>query len=191
MIHVGIDPGQKGAVAAIDGAGRAQAWRIPVVGKGYDLVGMVSILAGLNRERRVVLVAIEEVTSSPTMGVVSAFSFGRGFGTWEGMVAALGLRLRLVRPKVWQGGLGLPKDANERKAALARLAAQRWPEVQIRSKADWGKADALWIAHWAATQAATPGRAEDQPTSEPPEFSRSATALPGASTALSLERPQE
>jgi Holliday junction resolvasome RuvABC endonuclease subunit len=83
---------------------------------------------------------IEKVSSSPQMGVVSAFTFGRSYGFLRGVLAANAIKYVEVRPQAWQKAMGcLTKgDKNVTKA----LAQQLYPGEKITH----ATADALLLA---------------------------------------------
>jgi crossover junction endodeoxyribonuclease RuvC len=91
-------------------------------------------------------VVLEHVQGVQGSGATSAFSFGRGFGVVEGVVAALGIPLTLVRPQTWTKALGVSRDKGSHRLAAARI----WPqhaEYFARAKDD-GRADAALLCHW-------------------------------------------
>ena len=154
MNYVGIDPGLGGAVAILreweEGLPRAAVWDTPtaVVGSGKKVknvhapAGMVELLRSVGE----CFVVMENVHSMPKQGVSSSFNFGRGFGTWEGIIAALGLPYELVTPQLWKKvmmeGMGKEKDASRIRAM------QLFPELSelLKLKKHHGRADALLIA---------------------------------------------
>lgn len=74
--------------------------------------------------------------------------FGQSDGIARGVLGALGIPTVSVAPIRWKrhtGLLGAEKDA----ARL--LAIERFPAaaIHLARKKDCGRADALWIAHWA------------------------------------------
>jgi Holliday junction resolvasome RuvABC endonuclease subunit len=83
---------------------------------------------------------IEKVSSSPQMGVVSAFTFGRSYGFLQGCLAAEGIPYALVTPQKWQKAMGCMTkgDKNVSKAAAQRL----YPKEKITH----ANADALLLA---------------------------------------------
>lgn len=83
---------------------------------------------------------IEKVSSSPQMGVVSAFTFGRSYGFLRGVLSALAIPYVEVRPQAWQKAMGcLTKgDKNVSKAK----AQQLYPGEKITH----ATADALLLA---------------------------------------------
>ena len=109
MHIIGIDPGLTGAVAVLP-EGRFFDTPTESVKKGsskkvYLVAEMVAALesfgydaAGLPRGHAY----IEDVHAMPGQGVSSTFSFVRGFGLWEGIVAALGIPYTLVSPVRWK-----------------------------------------------------------------------------------------
>jgi hypothetical protein len=61
-----------------------------------------------NYTKNPVVAVIEQVNTSPQMGVVSAGTFMRGYGTLLMALTAAGIRFEEVRPQVWQKALGIP-----------------------------------------------------------------------------------
>lgn len=119
---LGIDPGVNGALAMID----TTDWTICVTdmprepGKGGK--NAVSP-TGVARIFDVVCpdyVFIEDVWSSPQMGVVSAFSFGRNLGILEGAGASRAIMTK-VRPQDWKAATKTPKDKNEARRRAMQL----------------------------------------------------------------------
>ena len=64
-------------------------------------------------------VYLEEVFSSPQMGVTSSFNFGEGKGMIRGVLAALQLPLTQVKPQKWKKDMRVLAD---KKAAVMRAS---------------------------------------------------------------------
>jgi crossover junction endodeoxyribonuclease RuvC len=157
MIFVGIDPGVTGAVAIIntDGDVAVQPWiddtPIAAVKKGkktkseYLPAQMAEILRAVPSSRAHVF--IEKVAARPDQGVSSMFGFGKGYGIWIGIVAALGLSYTLVTPQAWKKML--MQGMSDKDAARIR-AQELYPGCadQLKRKKDIGRADALLIAEF-------------------------------------------
>ena len=78
------------------------------------------------------------------------FNFGEHFGFIKGAVQALGIRLVLVRPQIWQKGFNLGTASrcaskSEWKNKLKAEAQRRFPHLPVTLKT----ADALLIADYA------------------------------------------
>lgn len=151
MTHVGIDPGITGAIVILDDDGKLiAAMRTPVYGTGrkeYDVQAMIACLEGaLGTKCRG---TIEKVGATPRDGKVGAFNFGRGYGLWQGLMAALGLGYEEVPPQRWQSRMlaGQPRGPKVKESAV-KVAKALWPSLPIRVKADWGIADAALIAEY-------------------------------------------
>ena len=152
---LGVDVGLHGALALIDDDDMCrQIWDMPTTpkthGKGEEV--NARLLADIVDEaadsaKADITVYIEAVSSMPGQGVASMFSFGQSFGIVLGVVAALGLQYRLVRPQQWKRSMGLIKRD---KGASRALAMQRYPEVasSLSRVKDDGRAEALLIAAW-------------------------------------------
>ena len=147
---LGIDPGLNGALALFNGE-HVEIIDMPCVersvnGKSKRQVDLYQLgnCLDLNRNR-IRRAVIEQVTSSPQMGVASAFSFGFSAGAVQAAVAANAIPTNLVRPQEWKSSFGLmrqPKDAS--RGAASRLCpaySQLWP-----LKKHDGRAEALLLA---------------------------------------------
>lgn len=150
---LGIDPGVTGACAVLSSGG-ATVHDCPTSATGpggkreVDPEGIADVLRGLGVGASDT-VWVEYVHAMPSQGVSSSFAFGRGYGVWLGALAALGVQVRLVRPRVWKAHHGLisqPKDAARQRAL------DLWPGLadMLGRKRDHGRADALLIAKYGA-----------------------------------------
>ena len=112
----------------------------------YQLVSLISKYA-------VDQMFVEDVYSSPQMGVVSAFAFGEGKGVLIGLAAALALPLTLVKPAAWKKAMRVPAD----KAATVLRASQLFPKLKHqftgpRGGLIDGRAEASLIAFFGALE---------------------------------------
>lgn len=164
---IGIDPGLDGGIAFI-GEGIITARVTPTVvsstskagskKRDFDMVAMAVLL----QRYPVELIAIERVQAGAfstlggrVQGVTSIFSFGRGYGIWLGMLAALNLPYEIVSPQTWKAAIlgGTAKD----KAAAAAFARGRFPGLSLKATARCTKdhdgiCDAVCIAEFARRQ---------------------------------------
>jgi Holliday junction resolvasome RuvABC endonuclease subunit len=135
MTIIGIDPGKNGAIAWIEN-------RKPCVEKMPDtLQDLWELIQDIqsNGPRHAF---IEQVHSSPQMGVKSAFTFGQGFGQLEMALTAAGISFERVRPQVWQKSLGCMTKGD--KNITKRKAQELFPEIKITHAI----ADSLLIAEY-------------------------------------------
>lgn len=149
MIIVGIDPGISGAIAWLDQHGSLlKIEDMPVmeikVGKGLRRKLVPALLANMfDPPHQPTKVYLEEVSSRPGEGAVGAFSFGRGFGQIEGILAAMEIPMELVHPAKWKKALSVPAD----KGSARARACRNWPHLAhlfARVKDD-GRAEAALI----------------------------------------------
>jgi Holliday junction resolvasome RuvABC endonuclease subunit len=138
MITIGIDPGKNGGIAVIDEQGHAHADKMP-----ETLQDLFEHFDSLNLshtgDRRAY---IEQVHSSPQMGVKSAFTFGNGFGHLEMALTACGIPFERIRPQAWQKALGCMTKGD--KNVSKRRAQELFPTLKITHST----ADALLIAEY-------------------------------------------
>jgi crossover junction endodeoxyribonuclease RuvC len=141
--HIGIDPGKSGGIACISPS-ETSVWPMPeTVADLVDLLREIRVHAPHGYE---VIAAVERVHSSPQMGVVSAFTFGRGLGNIEAACSAIGIRLEWVNPPAWQRALGCLTKGD--KNVSKRRAQELFPQLKITHAI----ADALLIAEYARRQ---------------------------------------
>ena len=138
---IGIDPGKNGGIAWIGTRG-AQTRKMPeTLSDMWCLVCQINdpVVGGMDYPR---MAYIEQVHSSPQMGVKSAFTFGQGFGHIEMALMAAGISFERVSPQKWQKAMGcLTKgDKNVSKAKAQEL----FPGLKITH----ATADALLIAEY-------------------------------------------
>lgn len=125
---VGIDPGLYGAIAKIDPeAHTLELFSMPILTftktktKTYvDEVKLGAILC----DDSILRLYLEEVSSMPGEGSVSAFTFGRAYGTIKGACGALQIPISDIRPAVWKKVLKVPAD----KDAARFRASQLFPQ---------------------------------------------------------------
>jgi len=147
QLYIGIDPGLDGAVGFLDAT--AEAVRTPTIKVGKRRQYRAQEMSEIIQDRLPLggpgnrFAILESVHSMPKQGVASSFSFGRGFGLWEGILVALGIPYLLVAPQTWKAVMlrDMPKDKNAAKIQASRL----WPELGRLSD---GEAEALLMAEY-------------------------------------------
>lgn len=169
MLYIGIDPGNQGAIAVLNPETReVKFFDTPILEvksgkktkKEINAVTASLILSELSKAEKV-LAVIEKVAPMPSfrgkeegeepaaMGVTSAFNFGKGYGIWIGICAALMIPTELVHPVTWKrmlmADMGKEKDASRQKVS------QLYPHAMkdLQRKKDHNRADALLLAEWA------------------------------------------
>lgn len=154
----GIDPGQSGALAILDPENnRMRLFDMPIfeyiTTRKRIKIDPYAIAAFL-QQQPLALAYVEEVHSSPQMGVSSAFSFGEGKGILLGALAALGVPLTEVKPMIWKKQMRVPAD----KRAAVQRASQLFPQLAAYFKGPRGgvidgRAEAALIALFGAMEA--------------------------------------
>jgi len=139
MTTIGIDAGKNGGIAWItDGK--------PCVEKMPDtLQDLWELFRDITSEGEC-RAYLEQIHSSPQMGVVSSFTFGNGFGHLEMALTAAGIPFERVRPQVWQKAMGCMTRGD--KNVSKRRAQELFPSIKITHAI----ADALLIASYGAKQ---------------------------------------
>jgi hypothetical protein len=165
MIFIGIDPGLNGAMAVLNpdlphnyvqdtpyvevmGKTKTKKGNLKIKREYFvsEMAKMLEPYSKIHFEN--VIVVIENVHSMPGEGVSAAFSFGKGLGLWEGIIAAYRLRYEKITPQRWKkamlDGMGKEKDAS-------RLQAQRlFPDLaeHLKLKKHHGRGDAILMAEF-------------------------------------------
>ncbi len=148
MVRIlGIDPGQHGGFCFMDLNGQPEPYaynKLTVLDIASKLINE-KILAQMFDDR--IIAYIEQVHSMPHDGKASAFSFGKNFGMWLGILTALKIPYYEIPPATWQAGLKLRirgKEYREKKKALKEAAQKRWPECNLT----YDTCDAVLIAEY-------------------------------------------
>lgn len=167
MLVLGVDIGINGGIALLDGDD-ASVWPMPTVehevnGKTkrkVDAVKLARMVHELvNEKPREARAFVEHAHATPQMGVSSAFGFGESFGLVRGVLACLGVPMRLVSPQEWKRALGLLQKGRELGDAMPKrtsieLARELYGKLhrELNFAKDDGKAEALLIAHYGAEE---------------------------------------
>ena len=151
---IAIDPGASGGVARLKDTYPAEAYPMPKTASG-----LIQLLRTLADEYAPTICYVEKVSSTPQMGVKSAFTFGYGFGLIHAAVLAADLRLEWVTPATWQKHHKLivrgqkkkvGQSATQKKNANKARAQELFPKMTITHAI----ADALLIADYGRFQQA-------------------------------------
>jgi Holliday junction resolvasome RuvABC endonuclease subunit len=146
-ITIGVDPGANGAIAWIDERGKSCVEKMPdTLQDLWELIRDITNFPRSAIDGRKYKAYIEQVSSSPQMGVVSAFSFGRGYGNLEMALTAAGIPFERVRPQVWQKAMGCMTKGDKN---ISKAKAQ---ELFPDKKVIHATADALLIALYGSRQ---------------------------------------
>jgi len=162
MIYIGIDPGKDGAIAAIDNDRAVlciEMAPVVVVGPGtkrdYNVNEMAELVAHIrNSVDGNVVAVLEKQQAMPGQGVASMFSIGRGFGLWEGILAARDIPYRVVHPRTWKKNMLRDSAGDKSKGRSIVEAGRLFPKIDLRrsvrsKKPHDGKAEALLMAAYA------------------------------------------
>jgi len=139
MFFLGIDPGVGGGLGLVDEFGAHVATFKLKDATERDIWEWFETQTATAEIRA----CMEKVSSSPQMGVVSAFTFGHGAGFLRGLLVASAIPYDLVPPSKWQKWMGC-LTGGDKNVSKGR-AQQLWPNVKITH----GNADAILIAEYA------------------------------------------
>jgi crossover junction endodeoxyribonuclease RuvC len=140
--HIGIDPGVSGGISIVFSGQPVSAWKMPETERDvYDLLWALK-----NWHDHSSIALIEKVAASPQMGTVSAFTFGRGYGSLRMALIACQIPFEEVTPQKWQKALGC-LTGGDKNVSKAR-AQQLFPGV----KWTHATADSALIAEYSRRQ---------------------------------------
>jgi crossover junction endodeoxyribonuclease RuvC len=134
---IGIDPGVGGGIAVVGKKGNVvSAVKMPETERD-----VLDVIRGYGSNAETIGI-LEHVSASPQMGVVSAFTFGRGYGALRMALTAAGIPFDEVTPQVWQKRLSCRSHGD--KNVTKRRAQELFPLVKVTH----ANADALLIAEY-------------------------------------------
>ena len=138
---IAIDPGRAGGLAWRTDAGDLGFKKCPE--SEQEMVDLLQLLPARPIYGKHALVEAQQggsfaakgkgcpVCHKPPISAKSQFNFGRNYGTWLGILAALQIPFQEIHPKTWQKAFGgLPKDSAKRKAEVHRRVQNRWPHLK-------------------------------------------------------------
>lgn len=145
---LGIDPGKGGGIVILDHLGTViRAIKMPATDRDLlEALGVHFPTVGAESEGAIWVTPtralLERVSSSPQMGVVSAFTFGKGYGAVQMALTAARIPFDLVSPQCWQQAMGCRTGGD--KNISKRRAQQLFPTVTVTHAI----ADALLLAEY-------------------------------------------
>lgn len=156
-LTIGIDPGKRGAIAALADGVPAAVYDMPLADDGeVDGARLAAMLRGLLMQHTgaAVLVVHEKINGFSGDRGSRVIPLGQADGIARGVVAALGMPAVRVHPQTWKSHFGLRKrkDGPEiGKDASRALVTATFPDralPYLRAKDD-GRAEAILLALWA------------------------------------------
>ena len=160
-LYVGIDPGMKGAIAALWHLGRKGSHvhsidDIPTTtdsGKRVlDIDELRELIAGLHRRAMLEGVGtawvIEMQQGFPNQSCTSVFTTGMNYGIIRGILGGRRLKhVHQVRPKVWRKSLGLAGDKMFSRVRAEQMFPKAADMLGKRNTED--RSEALLLAYYA------------------------------------------
>lgn len=151
---IGIDPGLNGGIAVV-GRMITKADRTPIIEGDKRTMNLPACAEWIKKAVEAngggAFAVIEKVHAMPSQGVSSTFTFGKGYGSWLGVLSTLGIPYQEVTPQAWKKAMldGANKDD---KASSINRASGLFPHVKLipegcRTPSD-GMAEALLMAEY-------------------------------------------
>jgi hypothetical protein len=106
IYYLGIDPGKNGGLCCLRrNSDQKPAHRV-MPDSMFDIWRWIEVWSAVPGAR--LYAVIEQVYTSPQMGVVSAGTFMKGYGALLMALTAAGIPYEEIRPQVWQKALNIP-----------------------------------------------------------------------------------
>jgi|TARA_R100000789_G_scaffold54288_1_gene53235 hypothetical protein len=144
MLTITVDPGWNGAVALFENNKLLYTEKCP---DNRSELKMADIIRHMVNKSHIIYghnieAYVEKVWSRPYER--GAFSFGKNFGIWLGILASNNLKVHQITPQAWQKvvGVRIPKEYSKRKKYFKRRA-QRW--AGKKHKVTLADADAICL----------------------------------------------
>ncbi len=151
---IGIDPGISGAIAVLTDAGDlvtvhdmpilADGAKSKTKGKRRNSVS-APLLRDIIAQIGPTQAFLEDVHAQPRDGAAGAFGFGRSKGVIEGVLAGLGIPVRMVAPQTWKRVVGIKSGTDKdgsRSEAIRRFPSKAALFARVK---DDGRAEAALI----------------------------------------------
>ena len=167
MIYIGIDPGQKGAITAIEYDSETQKKYCDMLDmpllpeKGIDSKSVFHMLYKL-KEKDTVFCVIEKAQSLPSQGSSSGFNYGTGYGKIIAVLEILEIPFEEIRPVKWKKEFSLVTKKNkkgkvktkEKKQSSVNMAIKLFPTLKkefygVKGGLKDGRAESLLLAEYA------------------------------------------
>lgn len=124
MIYLGVDPGQKGGLSAINDKNQV------VFAVELSRSNLVNYLGSVKKYANGdgVIACVEKVGAMPGQGVTSMFNFGKDAGFIEGVLESFGIPYQLVPPATWKKEFSL---IHKDKKDSIQVCKQLFPGINL------------------------------------------------------------
>lgn len=149
MIHIGIDVGVTGAIAALDGDANLLALEDLVTTRHgkfawTDPMEVIRFIREV-RDGNPARAWVEYVAPMPKLGVVACAAMGRTHGSVLAALQVAGIPFEMVAPQAWKRRLNVTAD----KASTLSMARIKFPGVDhFTRKKDHNRAEAALIGYY-------------------------------------------
>lgn len=149
MIHIGIDPGASGCIAAISETGvRTLRFQKATDKDIYEFMSDLSLSGTCFCTKEKVWAMPSTDGDSRKMGASTSFTFGENNGFIRGILVATMIPYEEKTPQTWQKLFGMKKEKNEAQPDYKRRLKQKAEELFPDLKITADMADALLIAEF-------------------------------------------
>jgi len=140
-LHLGIDPGKKGALAVID----SEAMTIECIDMPDTTAGLHEFIAALPLIKKC---TIEKPFYPQMIGTANCAKIAQAYGILIGAIMWRDIPMVEVTPRKWKAGMNLSTS----KTASREMAQQMFPDNadMFKRVKDDGRAEAVLIAYWGA-----------------------------------------
>lgn len=141
--YLSCDPGLNGGFAIITTDGKMHTYKMPKTEEAINT--LITSFA----THKPLECCLEAVHSFPGQGVVSSFTFGRGYGFLRACFISNGIEIQDVQPRTWQKAMrvvtrGRTESKTNFKNRMKSMAQELHPELKVTL----ATADAILICHY-------------------------------------------
>ena len=146
---LGIDPGDRGAIALINWPDFAVVHPL----HGLDYEELYGLIGRINDDHDVRFTFVEKIRPVPSWmrGSIATNKLSKHAGAITMALTGHNMNFQEIEPQVWQRALGCPNRSGNKSTSRKR-AAQLFPEIKVTNEI----ADALLIAYHCQYQARHP-----------------------------------
>lgn len=141
MYIIGVDPGKTGGAAFL-----YRGHLMSVLPFKGNIIHCRYYITSYGPEAEKPIIFIEQVTASPQMGVVSAFTFGKWVEAVETAASISNLEYHMIRPQIWQNTIGVFSGGD--KKILYNHAKKLFPKEYEKKMFNKETSDAVLIAYY-------------------------------------------
>jgi crossover junction endodeoxyribonuclease RuvC len=147
MCFLGIDPGKMGGITIIKGNSNLSIEMPVTEEKELDILKIYTVITDFIKDDICVGI-IEKSQSMKGQGVVSTFTYGKGYGVLLAILVIADVKFEEIRPTTWKRFFGLLKTTKLQSVELAEKFDKNQEFRTKRGRLMDGKAESYLLAEY-------------------------------------------